>query len=615
MIALRRLRWSSPLLILAALLLPLALLSGQAGAICPSKVKGPGGAVPPGLREPFDPPPETPPDEPEDPPTPPADGDPTTPPGSGPTTPSGGPPAPTTPPPETRLGGPTTPRSRPVRGFDALDANSWELWWGLNRADVLPRVTRQSDSPDGAYARSLPAELRPAMDALIDGLDDADSSVRQAAASALAGFVVDYRSKDVTTALRRITKGHDHWLRDLCHLGLGVRRDMESAEGMRQVLRSKHEEPVSRAFAALALIQLGTPEGMAEVEKAAEDLDEADVAGCVLIGLGQTKDVKHLPRLMEAAKRRGGSAVRLRRVRADALTALGKMGDPSSIAFLGGLLDERENVISRSAALALGGFKGSAEAAQLLREKGLVSDDAFVRAFAALSLGRLGDLGSMPALARRALEEEEVAVKPFVLLGVGLMRDVGGATLLGEALEESPRTGRFGSAARAAGLIRAGDDSRARLRVALSDVRLPSAPACSALGLGLLTDKDSVPHLRGRFWFDSTRARPGFGDALAMMDPEGQSAWLLSEYKLARRSSTRQALVEALSKCGGPTEGAALAAIYRDAPAGDTALRVKLLTAMAVIANDRIVSQPRSLLLHTYYLQPNDVLGHIAFLP
>ena len=100
-----------------------------------------------------------------------------------------------------------------------------------------------------------------------------------------------------------------------------------------------------------------------------------------------------------------------------------------------------------------------------------------------------------------------------------------------------------------------------------------------------------------------------------MMDPEGQSAWLLAKYKQARRSSTRQALVEALSKCGGPAEGAALAAIYKDAPPGDTALRVKLLTAMAVITNDRIVSQPRSLLLHTYYLQPNDVLGHIAFLP
>jgi hypothetical protein len=38
---------------------------GSASAICPSKVKGPGGALPPGIREPFDP--EPPPAEPEDP--------------------------------------------------------------------------------------------------------------------------------------------------------------------------------------------------------------------------------------------------------------------------------------------------------------------------------------------------------------------------------------------------------------------------------------------------------------------------------------------------------------------------------------------------------------------
>jgi len=609
MSAARGLRWSLIALLLAA---PLALGSGEAGAICPSKARAPGGSLPPGLREPFDPPPETPPDEPEDPP--PAGGDPTTPApsGKGPTTPGSLPTGPTTP--EPGMGGPTTPRNRPAPGLDSLSDTSWELWWGLNRADVLPRVKRQADSPDGSYAGTLPPELRPAMDALIAALDDADGTVRQGAAAALAGYTTDYRKQDVLAALRKAAKGHDHWLRDLCHLGLGVRKDVESAAGMRQVLRSKHDVAVSRAFAALALIQIGTPEGMEEVEKAAEDLDEPDVAGCVLIGLGQTRDPKHLPRLMEAAKRRGGSAVRLRRVRADALTALGKMGDPSSIAFLGGLLDDKEKVIARGAALALGGFKGSAEASTLLREKGLVSEDPFVRAFSALSLGRVGDLSCMPALARRALEDEE-AVKPFILLAAGLTRDRGAETLLGDALAENPRTGRFSAAALAAGLVAASDESRARLRVGLSDVRQRSAPACCALGLGLLGDKDSRPHLRERFWFDSTRARPGFSEALSMLEPEGQSAWLLGEYKLARRSSQRQALIEALTMCGGPAEGAALAEIYKNAPAGDSALRVSLLQGMAVIIGDRRISQPRSLLLHTYYLQPNDVLGHIAFLP
>jgi HEAT repeat protein len=597
---------------IAALLgLGLALLPGQAGAICPSKKKGPGGAVPPGMRQPFDPPPEAPADEPVDPP--PNDTVDPAPAGKGPTTPGGlpAPKAPTTP----DLGGGPSGRERPQRGLDALDDDSWELWWALNKSDVLPRVKRQADSPDGAYARTLPAELRPAFDAILAAMQDSEPTVREAAVGALAGFVTDYRRADAIAELRRMAQGADHWHRDLCHLGLGLRGDVESAESMRKVLRSKHEEPVSRAFAALGLINLGTAEGMAEVEKAAEDLEEADVAGCVLIGLGQTKDPKHLPRLMEAAKRRGGSAVRLRRVRADAITALGKHGDPSSIEFLGSLLDDKEKVIARAAALALGGFKDSEPAAQLLRKQGLASEDPFVRGFAAISLGRIGNLSSVPALAGRVQVEEEVGVRPFLMLGAGLTRDAGALVLLDEALQESPRSGRFSAAAVSAGLLSAPDEGRARLRAALSDVRKPSAPACGALGLGLLADKASVPHLRKAFWFDSTRVRPSFDDALSMLGAEDQATWLVGEYKAARRSSARQAIAGALAKCGGPSEGPALVEFYKAAPHGDAAVRISLLTAMAIIINDRVVSQPRSLLLHTYYLQPNDVLGHIMFLP
>lgn len=606
-------RWTLVALLAA---LPTILPSEEAGAICPSKAKGPGGAVPPGLREPFDPPPdgETPPDPPEDaPPPPPGGGGPVTPPSTPPpaiTPPGKAPDAPTMPGP----GGPTTPRSRPARGLETLDDASWELWWGLNRADVLPRVKRQADVADGTYARTLPPELRPAIDVLLAALDDGDTFVRQAAAGAFAGFRTDYRGRETLEALRRITQGGDHWLRDLCHLGLGLRGDHESMEGMRQVLRSRGEAPVSRAFAGLALVQLGDPKGMAEVEKAVADLEETDIAGSILIGLGASKNAAHLPLLMEAAQRRGGSAVRLRRVRADALAALGKLGDPSSVAYLGGLLDDREKVIARSAALALGGFRESSAAAQLLKERALASEDPFVRAFGALSLGRIGLQGSLPTLARQLVEDKEPAVRPFVQLAVGLLRDPGGAVLLGESLGEDPRSGRFSTAALASGLMAHGE-ARPQLEPSLNDMRTASAPACGALGLALMGAKDLQPRLRERYWFDSARARPGFDQALALLDAASQSTWLLGELSQARRSSMRRVLVDGLGLCGGPAEGAALATRYQATPKGDIELRVRILEALASVINDRAVSKPRSLLLHTYYLQPNDVLGHLAFLP
>ena len=490
----------------------------DADAICPSKLKpppggkAPGGSVRPGLREPFDPPPiPQNPVDPRDPTTPdPTGADPTTPgekPGT-PTTPRSTPLPPPATPPTPGIGGPTTPRKGGVRGLESLDDASWELWWGLNSPDVLPRVKRQSDSPDGSYARQLPPELRAAIDIMIEALDDEDGYLRQAAIAALVGSLTTYRAQDALEGLRRVaTKGNDHWHRDLAHLGLGLRQDAESAEGMRQVLRSGHEAPVSRAFAALALIQLGEAKGMAEVAKAAADLDEPDIAGCILIGLGATKDKAHLPLIMEAAQRKAGAAVRLRRVRADALTALGKLGDPSTVSFLAGLLADKENSICRGAALALGGFKGSAEAAKALREVGLASEDAFVRGFSALSLGRIGDASVVPALARFSAAEKEVAVRPFVMLGAGLFRERSLETLLGDALQEDPRSGRFSAAALAAGLIGAAD-SRARLTSALTDTRTSSVPACSALALALLGTKEVQGDLRSRFWFDSARARP-----------------------------------------------------------------------------------------------------------
>lgn len=601
--------------VLAALLAlaPFVGAMRPADAICPSKFRRPGGSVPPGVRAPFDPsaPPAT--DEPEDPPPS------TTTPGE--TRPPPATPKPVTPsaPPAPTITGPDTTgpdRERRGRGLEALDEISWELWWGLNRADVLPRVKRQDDSPDGPYARTLPPELRPVIDVLLEALDDPDGGVRQTAASAFAGYAVDYRRTDVINALRRHAKGSDHWVRDLCHLGLGLRKDMESVPGMRAVLRSKQDISVSRAFAALALLMSGDKDSLAEVAQAAEDLEDTEMAGAILLAMGQSRDLQHLPRITKMATRKaGGPAQRMRRVRSDAIIALGKMGDPTSVAVLADLLEDREKVISRSAALALGGFKGHEGALEVLRTKGLASDDEFVRAYSAISLGRIGSTAQVPVLARFMDEEKSVAVRPFAVLALGLLRDITSSMVLGTVLEEMPRGGRFGAGAIATGLVKGGDDLRGKLRGALRDTKNTSAPACSALGLGLLADKDTLPHLRERFWFDSTRVRPGFADGLALISPAEQATWLVEEYRNARRSSQRQALADALSMCGGPSEAGALAAFYKATPAGDGALRVGLLTAMTVIANDRQVSKPRSLLLHTYYLQPNDVLGHIAYLP
>jgi HEAT repeat protein len=598
----------------------------------PAPRAAPTDTVPPNMRQPFAPPrppedapDETPPEEPSDaaePPPPPEDTAPPPPPppakdpaaDAPPPPPPPAAPLPTTTPNGPDLTGPGRGRGR-VRGEGTLDDISWQTWWGLHRAGVLPVVRRQAGAaPDGPYARLLPSELRAAVDVLLTALEDRDPDVRYAAAGALAGVRCDYRAGETIEALRACTRGQDRWLRDLCHLGLGLRQDVEAIPRLLAVLRSRQEMDVSRAFAALALIDLGPDAALEDLAAVTRDLDEPDLAGCVLIGLGAKKEPRHLPLLLEAARRRTGPGVRLRRVRADALTALGSMAHPSTAPYLGELLQDPENAIARSAAIALGGFRSSDVAAMQLCTRGLTSQDPWVRALACISLGRLGLASAAPALGHHARNDAEPAVRPFALLGLGLLGQPSAIHAVGAHLLEEPRTGVYGAAALSAGLLGA-RDLRPPLIAGVGDKRTHLAPACGAIGLGLLGATEAESRLRARFWLDSAQVRPGFDEALALLAPESTAQWLTGELERARHGSARAVVVDGLARCGGVAEGARLAALYQTTHPGDLGLRVRILWALAAVLRDREVTQAQRLLFHGYYLQPNPVLGHLALLP
>lgn len=585
---------------------------------CP---RGPAPSPLVGLREPFDPPPSEPEGPPSTPP-PPEEGGGS--PGAPPTTPSEPsgplplPGRPTTPPSPPSSTPPTPDVTTPRRGvapsLETLSESSWQFWWALNQLDVLPRIRRQTTVETGPYARELLPELRPAVDLLIAALHDEAPDVRYAAAGALAGFVSEYRAQDTLAALREGARGPDRWLRDLCHIGLGLRKDADSAQGLRRVALARHEPDVARVFAALGLIQLGGSEALSELQALAQDLRSPEVAGGVLVGLGGTRDPAHLPTLLEAARRRAGSAPRLRRVRADALTALGHMAHPSTVPYLAGLLEDRENVIARSAAIALGGFKGNADAALALGRACSTAEDPWIRALAAVSLGRVGATQGLPHLARMAREERNAAVLPFTILAIGLTGVAGGERLLADSLAEDPRTGTYGAAALATGLLKAGEQ-RPWLEAALTDTRTHLAPGCAALACGLLGAHETRAVLRQRFWLDSARVRPGFDRALSLLGAEEHATWLVGQLGQTRRSGARRGLLEALALCSGPTESATLVASYAEAPKGDTLLRTRVILALAAVLRDHEVTYARRLLMHTYYLQSNDALNHLGAMP
>jgi HEAT repeat protein len=569
---------------LVLLLLCASPWGSGASAICPSE-SGPSKPRPPPPPDPREPPPK-----------------PTNEPGSGPP-----------PPPPT----PITPRDRPpATPSDALHEGTWEGWWDLNRWDVLPRVRRQADAQgNDGYADTLAGSLRPAADLWIEALGDADDEVRRAAAAALAVVITTHRPSDTVAALERLLeRGGDPYARDLAGLALARRRHQPTAPALRRILRHRGEVPVSRAFAGLGLIALDDPEGLADVGVITTELTEPELAGALLLALGETKDLRHLPVIRAAAERRRGPAVRLRRVRADAIAALGKLGCRATVPYLASLLADREKVISRSAALALGAFPVS-EAVTPLREVGLASEDEFTRGFAAISLGRSGDGAVLPSLGPRTADgKENPAVKGFALLALGLMDTPVGVPLLREPLTQDPRTALYGAAALSAGLSRSAV-YRDLLAPAVNDTRSARVPSCGAMALALIGDKPATGAIRSRAWLDSAFLRPGFAEALAQLDAESQSAWLLGQLRAAKRSSERKALVRALAFCGGPTEAAALVDLWQSTPRSDTGLRCALVEALVPVVTDRELSFSRRLIMHTYYLQRNIVLEHLEALP
>ncbi|MDJ0973648.1 MAG: HEAT repeat domain-containing protein [Planctomycetota bacterium] len=263
-----------------AVLLATAIFAGDLWAHG-GQFRGPGGAVPPGMREPSDPTP---------PPPPPPSGPPTTP--STPTTPSGpGPSMPSTP-----TTGPTTPTpSSPAspqggpKGPASLGFENWVFWYHNNKEDIeqLKSALYSSVSSEsvifdlGGRSRSnrsdamhdirakVESAIIPALRWAMDKKNSSHQDTESAAYIALAKMAKD--PNDITV----IKKGLDPKLKkdlivqESTALALGMLRraneenqfTAKDLDGVREFLfdcfQSKDYQTRTRGFCALAIGLLG----------------------------------------------------------------------------------------------------------------------------------------------------------------------------------------------------------------------------------------------------------------------------------------------------------------------------------------------------------------------
>jgi HEAT repeat protein len=369
--------------------------------------RGPGGSVPPSLREPTDPTPPPPP-PPSGPPTtpPPTTPPPTTPP---PTTPPPTTPPPTTPPPTTDM-----PNTGPGGKKSQLGFENWIFWYENNKEDlenlkraIYTRVTsdnplgqlgggRETGSQQGGAtqgtASKVETEIIPALKWAMEPGNAAHQDVESASYIALAKvtkFPEDIER--IRGGLDLSNKKLDPVTIESAALSLGLLRRQETAkqfsatelDKVRNVLFGVIEDDKyhtgARAFAAMSLGLLGDqPTGSGDyagdVEAAQKvttahiwDLlqqqykDDGSVQVSLLIALGlQPKKsvTEDMQTELQNATLKGklGKEEISTEVRSYAALALGRVGTPSAIKPLQSTLMARSvsAQVQRSVAIALG---------------------------------------------------------------------------------------------------------------------------------------------------------------------------------------------------------------------------------------------------------------------
>jgi HEAT repeat protein len=339
--------WLLPALLATPLLLPVD------GALACIRFKKPAGAIPPGLREPSDPPPAPPP---------------TTPPTTTPSDPSTPPPATTAPSGPDQVGpttpaesGPMTEGEKGEKKKQANDYSTWETWWVLNRIEFFPHryvtqtISTEGPTPKGAMPLSAELVRSKLWPTLLQLKDDKQAFVREAALITIGRVASDDALKtEARKILLEAMKDKNHLVARAAVLGLFYVADAASIWRMREIADDPKAETDLRAFVAMTLPALPGDHALATLQRLVKVDREADfeLKCAALTALGYVKAPEALTFLKEVYADAKEYRAELRAAAIESLGRRGVFADGWELASKA--LDDKEIPIRRSAAIALG---------------------------------------------------------------------------------------------------------------------------------------------------------------------------------------------------------------------------------------------------------------------
>lgn len=324
---------------------------------------------------------------------------------------------------------------------------------------------------------------RPAIPALVEGLEAVDVDLRGFCAAALGGMEDAEAAKAALDAARSPTENED--LRCMTVLSLAGSALPEVRAALQDLARKDASLPVRRA----ALMALGVKAGdedSALLVSAAEDKEphvrEAALIGLGFSGKGQDVVVRRIRLKTEADPG----------VRSCAALALGMLGDPASVPDLAEAVEKEKDVnVKGCAALALGRCP-SPKALEALVKASAARHAEFLQTYAAIGLGLTGKPEALPTLVA-GLESKQFDVITASAAGIALLGLPEAAKPLLKSLENRRHEIIREYSAVALGRLRA-PEGYPKLLACLED-KSPAVRHATGLALAVYGDPAACPAL------------------------------------------------------------------------------------------------------------------------
>ncbi|MBD1928143.1 HEAT repeat domain-containing protein [Trichocoleus sp. FACHB-90] len=394
-----------------------------------------------------------------------------------------------------------------VAGLELPQQLKTQLLDITNSESVIPGLlpaSKDQDSPVDRSAASAIGEIgsEEAVEELLPALKDEDSSVRKSAVSALSKIanseVLPYLSElllttgesnllDTIAAIQYRCKYYNHILAaSPPHKEENNANSlMDSLNRLNQSIRTMAEAPkYDLRGATIESLVVNDVEQFNQDSNTMSEASKYNLEGAVIesIVLNKTEQVNDLVKVPALRQSLRDADAEVRREAAEALGALGEIGNEAAISTLLQVLQDSNAMVRASAAKALGKI-GSEDAISALLIA-LQDSSAMVRASATEALGKVGSEDAISALLT-ALQDQDAMVRASATEALGKVGSEDAISALLTALQDQDAKVRV-TATEALGKV-GSEDAISALLTALQDqdpkVRVSAAEGLTRLGI------------------------------------------------------------------------------------------------------------------------------------